>query len=233
MHVYAEILESAIHIYGGEHDGKYFDLPLAKGTSCKVPQIILLANTRTAIIRTCHPLSADAAPTAPWHAIRASFPFGESLNENTHVFDGTNFANSEGQECYLMAALPIPIAENIAANAASLFGKHKLQCLNTIEFMAFKHFCTSGANSLWVIFSQDDGVRILNIIDGLPHSTFNISNNKNHNIIELAAFTNNKKTASTRAVILHKYESELSWIAQLLTEHNIPLQHAGFSSIFK
>ena len=169
--------------------------------SKKVSQVCLIANTHKTIIRIAKLTKHDRFlnPKSKWRFVQENFPLGMLLNETTHIFDGTIFANKEGKRCFLMAAFPKALSDAVAEKGIKNWGSiHKIQRLDTIEHMMFRHYSrivsiTRDANGRliksplpqWVIFPQDEGYRVLALDEGLPQSTYRISNHPNLREAEL------------------------------------------------
>lgn len=112
-----------------------------------------------------------------WEMVTAVYPIGSKFNENTHVFDGTMFTNSDGVSRFCMAALSFDIADEIAKIGIAMFGKaFRLKRVDTVEHLIFRHFAGQGSDAMWVVFPQGDGFRILLLTDGLPKAAWYVSN---------------------------------------------------------
>ena len=165
-------------------------------SSGKGSRVTLIANTHRTIVRVADLSGRDKRLTAAtqWRLVQENFPLGPQLNEDTHIFDGGMFTNAVKRSIFLMVALPKAIAEPIAEMGIEKWGSaHKLRRLDTVEHVLFRHYAnaakktagkgrvdtrtdTEPPQSLWVVFPQDLGYRILFMKDGLPHSAHYISN---------------------------------------------------------
>jgi len=148
---------------------------------------LMLADTRSTLLRILDPRSNLVAPPSTsshspsppeisWEMVCSAFPIGESLNETTHVFDGSSFTNPEGGIRYFLAALPLDASERIISRGAHLFGKLKrLNRLDTIEHALFRYYTREMDKPFWLILPQEDGLRVLLASDGLPQDVCFIS----------------------------------------------------------
>jgi hypothetical protein len=139
--------------------------------------IMLAANTPRALIRVSEPFASHKriAPDTRWKMVGEAFPLGDAVNENTHVFDGCAFDNGNGESVFLMAALPVELADAIARFGEALAGKsQRLTRLDTVEHLLFRRFCTesAGDGNRWVVFPQESGLRVLVMEKGLPKATY-------------------------------------------------------------
>ena len=119
-----------------------------------------------------------------------NFPMGPLLNGDTHIFDGSVFTNNSGQRCFTMVALPKDIVDSITHASLEKWGSvHRLERLDTIEHMLFRHYTNQANNAsdenVWIVFPQDAGYRVLYIANGLPQSAHYISNNPDMREVEL------------------------------------------------
>lgn len=112
-----------------------------------------------------------------WEIVTEVYPIGTKFNENTHVFDGTMFTNSNGVSRFCMAALSFGVADEIAKTGIAMFGKaFRLKRVDTVEHLIFRHFAGQDSDAMWVVFPQGDGFRILLLTDGLPKAAWHVSN---------------------------------------------------------
>jgi len=243
---YAEITSEHVNVFSGNKQGS-FALPINDKTACKGRHVVLVANVKQTAIRVVdiyekptngmfHALIQHIKKSKPleskWELVKSAFPIGEKMNENTHVFDGTVFTNETGAKVFLMTALPVSIAEELATTGASLFGNvHKISSLDTVENMLFRIYATEkNTEPFWVVFPQGDGFRILLLVDGLPNAAWYASNNPEYREGEILRFlqghtyANNKndkkETALKRAVVLNT-DLDVEWLYTLLAENGI------------
>jgi len=168
-----------------------FALPNPAPQIKSISKVALIANTHRTIIRTAELAKNDRwlTPKVKWRLVQENFPFGIMLNENTHIFDGSLFANKTGKCCFLMTAFPKSISEAAADMGVDKWCSiHKLQRLDTIENLLFKHYARLADKardekgkaieplSQWIVIPQDEGFRVLFLDEGLPNSAFRISN---------------------------------------------------------
>jgi hypothetical protein len=181
----------------------------------------LVANTLKTIIRL---VPHEEISNDMWQMIKSVFPFCETLNENTHVFDGALYTNKSGQSRYLIAALPVSVAENLTREGAEKAGSiHKINRLDIIENMYFQKYtalCDS-QKSLLIIFSQENGYRLLQITDKLPHAAFTFSDHPVHRETELLRILHHVSAEGLAAVLLTENNKDFGWIAEILHKNNI------------
>ena len=220
-----------------------FTQPYLINQSKAISRVTLLANTHKTIIRIAELSKHDRwlTPKTKWRLVQENFPFGTLLNEDTHIFDGTLFTNKAGKRCFLMAALPKIISEAIADMSIKNWGNiHKIQRLDTLEHMMFKHYAHVADKSRdetgkriknhapqWVIIPQEEGYRILVLDEGLPKNTYRVSNHPElreaeldlvldvavpSNIVILSFNSNNKADG---------LKSNNSWIESYAKKHGI------------
>lgn len=168
----------------------------------KASNVMLIANTHRTIIRVAELSKRERwlTPKIKWRLVQENFPLGNLINENTHIFDGSMFANNAGKTCFLMAAFPKAASDAVAEMGVEKWGSiHRLRRLDTMEHMLFRHYArlvnkakgengrrTKTPEPLWVIFPQGLGFKILHIEDGLPNSVHYISNQPRLCEIELS-----------------------------------------------
>jgi len=111
-----------------------------------------------------------------WDMVATMYPIGNKMNENTHIFDGAEFANN-GVSRFYMTAFSFDVADEITNVGVSVFGNaSRLKRMDTVEHLMFQHFCKKGTDAFWVVFPQGDGLRILLLTDGLPKAAWHVSN---------------------------------------------------------
>jgi len=162
----------------------------------KLP-VVLVANTHRVVIRIAELSGRDKrlSPMIQWRLVQDNYPLGPLLNEETHIFDGSVFENSTGRCCFMMAALPKAVAESVGEMGTEHWGSaNKLVRLETIEHLLFRRYADAASivsndeesiANKWIVFSQDDGFRILHIDDGLPQGAYYISNHPEMRMGEL------------------------------------------------
>ncbi|MCL2049940.1 MAG: hypothetical protein FWG87_14555 [Defluviitaleaceae bacterium] len=147
---------------------------------------VLVANTHKTIVRIAD-VGGVLSPTAQWQLAKELFPLGDSLNADTHVFDGSYFVNSNGQMRFFITALPVLICEQLTEIGAQAAGSvHRIRALDTAEHILFRKYtkCKNGASV--IIFPHDDhGFRALYIEDGLPCATERFSDEPEYRENEL------------------------------------------------
>lgn len=190
----------------------------------------LVANSlKTAIRVVLH----DDITKDRWQMVKSAFPLGKNMNENTHVFDGTLYTNKNGQTRFLIAALPISVADELTKEAVEKTGSiHKIKRLDTIENIYFQEYAPAcrPSDSVLVIFPQESGLRILQITNSLPFSSHVISNHPEH---KMAEFLRVLKSVTAQEAVKHRAvlltTAEFSWISEILTENNFAIFQESLS----
>ena len=175
-----------------------FCLVPVEGKPRKNPRVMLVANTRWAAIRVSEISRHEKwrSQAVQWRLIEENFPIGPLMNADTHIFDGSLFENHENKCRFMMVALPKTIVEPIAELGVQKWKtSNRLTRLDVIEHLLFRHYTkihnTANDKSgrpldessnpvnmhypLWVVFSQDAGLRLLLIDNGLPVSAHYLS----------------------------------------------------------
>ena len=239
--IYAQITNTEIIVFDGEKT-KHFSLPLSSESTYKTSKnVVILANVRQLISRVAPMPAASVAEkkksiwqteisfsnpqkaAEQWELVKAIFPIGREMNENTHVFDSVAFAGLDGEACAFLTAMPIALAEEIAENCAALFGgKHRLKRLDTMQHVLLKQYAPQCSQSTWVIFPEGEGYCFLHIDNGLPQAVWHTSNHPEFREEELLRHL---KTAPKRAVVL---DNESDWLCKLLSEYDVDYELASF-----
>jgi len=265
LKTFAEITAMNINILGNPRKYPFRGLPI----------VVLFTNVRYVTIRVAdikqkppagkfsgflQGLFGHASPT-PWELVKSHFPIGDKMNEQTHIFDGTVFENKD-EKRYLMAAIPIEIAEKLAASANNVFGR--ISRLDVVETALFRYF-SSYNEDLWVVFPQCDGFCVLHMTDGLPRAAWNISNHLyfrrdelERNLLggtyrrpapharriylleagaelmpEVKSTQSTIKTAPTRAVILETDDADTSWMYDIFEENDIAVEMMDYMAVLE
>ncbi|MCL2285920.1 MAG: hypothetical protein FWC32_06090 [Firmicutes bacterium] len=218
---YAEVTSENVNVFSANQNAD-------KSAVYKGKPGILVANVRQTAIRV---VDIDHKPVHgdKWDLVKAAFPIGEKMNENTHIFDGAVFVNANGVMRFFITALPISVADKIAETGLALFGSpHKLKCLDTLEHFLFRYYTNQSMDAFWVVFPQDCGLRVLFLTDGLPRAAWHVSNNPQFRQEEILRCLKTsaetgldiKETARKRAVVLNT-DLDLEWLYVLLAEQGI------------
>ncbi|MCL1863562.1 MAG: hypothetical protein FWF78_08355 [Defluviitaleaceae bacterium] len=163
--------------------------------------MVVVANTSKTIIRIAH------SSVVNWETIKANFPIGEKINENTYVFDGSIF--KKGQTRLFLAALPFYVCDELAKEAAKRAGGvHKVKRIETAEHLLFRKYCESPDSDMYIFLPQDVGIRVLHLLDNLPNAAHYISNNPNHRESEFMRIYDK----STKHAVLLDDGMDLDWL---------------------
>jgi len=209
-----------------------------------VPSIILVANTRKTAIRIANIddsviiKNGNISQDTQWNLVQKTFPLGEKMNEDTHVFDGSIFVNENGQSQFFIAALPVNICNIFAKIGVRLTGTiHRVARLDTIENILFKKYTAISEmhESVLIFLPQDDGLRLLHITANLPNATHYISYNPLYREDEFLRFYNSfcnsqdSETINKRAIFL-KNNTALNWqwLRDILSKYNFSITEEIF-----
>ena len=146
-----------------------------------------------------------------WEVVKSVFPFGPSINEDTHLFDISLYGDNK----YVCFGLPIDLCEKYAQIGKELTGSlHRVIRLETIENLIFAwHMNNSGI----VVFPQDDGLRVLTVEEGLPKNAFFISNHPDRREAELErilACHGDKKAVYMLSFSTSEASDDLGWVSK-------------------
>lgn len=145
--------------------------------------VTAVANTSRAVVRAAG-LAAGMKLTAEagWALVKENFPLGTAMNENTHIFDGCVYEGESGA-LFLMAALPLELAEEVTREVALYLGgdtasderrithfEKKIARVEILECLLFRRFCTAVDKQgvQWVVYPCEAGVKILTLARGAP-----------------------------------------------------------------
>jgi hypothetical protein len=183
-------------------------------------QVVLIANTPKTAVRI-----ASSDNENRWEIVKKFFPIGELMNENTHVFDGSLFANSNGQSRFFIAALPVLACEKFAEIGVKLTGSiHRVVRLDTVEHVFFKKYCASDYS--FIFFPQDNGIRVLHIAENLPNAAFFISNNPAHREDELLRFFESLGETAKNSLLINCEHENYCWLENFLRKNGVPIAHS-------
>ena len=188
------------------------------GFNFKGKKLVLAANCKKTLIRVADAnefghkrgfFKKKIADGVAWEVIKSVFPFGPSINEDTHLFDISVYSDKK----FVCFGLPVDICEKLAEIGKELTGSlHKVSRLETIENLMFANHC--GEDKI-IIFPQDDGFRLLAIKDSLPENAFYISNHADRREAELERVLvclGEKRTVCTSSFMLPS--DDLGWISK-------------------
>jgi len=205
--IYAEVSEEGIRISGKNIDSfiplprGLFDRPeefdIGSLPKFKSPfpfySVTVLANMRRTVIRIGGEIPKKKN-SDEWDLVVNNFPIGSKMNENTHVFDGEVFFNNnstlvvhmDGEEgefidirkyCFIMAALPMGIADAITRIAVSVFGNlYRISSIDAVENILFRVYSLETVRPVLVAVPQGGSLRLLHISNGMPVNSQSISN---------------------------------------------------------
>ena len=258
--IYAEVTSESINVFAmkSKQNSASFALPLDENATYSGKSGVLVANVRQAIIRVVDIAYKSAQgkwglqlqrikrreSLSRWDLVQSAFPIGDKMNEHTHIFDGAVFTNKNGMMRYFMTALPMDVADEIAETGVKLFGSpHRLKCLDTVENILFRHYMKHGTEAFWVVFPQGDGLRILFLTDGLPRTTWYVSNTPQFREDEIVrclrastqimevqdvdSAIEINKTALKRAVVLNT-GWDLEWLHMILSEQGVEIEQQEY-----
>ena len=218
----------------------------------KGSRVALIANTHRVVVRVAD-LSGHSkrlTPRIQWQLVQESFPMGPAMNENTHIFDGGVFTNSDNRRCFMMVALPKAIAEPIVELGIEKWGSvHKLERLDTVEHVLFRYYTNAAKKpagkssteidtdnetpmSQWVVLPQDMGHKVLYMEDGLPHSAHYISSHPELREAELDrvwhAAVPSHVTILARTSDDEATDSDSSWLREFVKGRGVGISNEMF-----
>jgi|GEM_PF-5586830 len=173
-----------------------------------------------------------------WTIIKDVFPYGETLNAQTHVFDSSLFENEQGEHRLFFAALPMAVSDELAEQGIK---KHKhlsnIVSLDTLEHVLFREYCVQCDVLTLIVFEQSEGWRVLVIDQHLPVAAPRFINTPEHreNLLSFiiddycknAVNETDAANADERMqfIILHTAESKNApsheWLTHYLTDRHI------------
>ena len=196
------------------------------GLDFKGKKIVLVANFKKTIIRVADVhdfnhkrgfLRKKIADDDAWEVIRAVYPIGPSINEQTYLFDISVF----GDKKYVCFGLPADLCEKLAQTGKELSGSlHRVSRLETVENFVFAKF---GFGDKIIVFPQDDGNRVLAIKNGLPEKVFFISSHPTRRELEferLLESLGKKMPIYTLSFNPFGAEDDLEWVSSLKKKLN-------------
>ncbi|MCL1883278.1 MAG: hypothetical protein FWF81_05945 [Defluviitaleaceae bacterium] len=188
----------------------------------KIKSLVLVANTRKTAARIARISTPSLARHEQWGLIEKSFLLSDKFNENTHVFDGCIF-NKNGQSRFFMTALPIDICDIFAKVGERITGSiRRVERLDTIEHILFEKYAQEDDESILVILPQEDGLRILHILKGLPNAVHYISANPLHREDEFMWFLNVGGVISCEKLrLIFIGDADYNWLCKLCTKTSI------------
>ena len=154
------------------------------GSSIRRKKLVVAANSRKTIIRIANAndfgirrglFGMKLGSEEAWDIIKAVFPIGSAINEDTHIFDISLFGGNV-LACFGLLA---DVCSRMSGIGAELAGVHRLCRLETIEHLLFRKICRDcerAKSNRVALFHQDSGLRVLAVKDGLPEGAFYISN---------------------------------------------------------
>lgn len=247
---YADIAQDAVKVFTKKEDVASFPLtllPLENSAKNTGGTGVLIANVRQVSIRVVDVLQKPVTdkwgkwqqrigkkdPITCWDLVKSAFPFGEKMNEETHVFDGCIYENKAGAMRFFMTAIPVCIAEEMAGAGVQLFGGAcRLRYMDTAENILFRYYARQEADVFWIIFPQGEGLRVLLLTDGLPKAAWYVSCHQQFREDEmlrcLHAFDGRRSfpeyekstTAQKQGVVLNT-DLDLDWLYTLLATQGI------------
>ncbi|MCL2839223.1 MAG: hypothetical protein FWE05_00490 [Defluviitaleaceae bacterium] len=245
--IFADITSKGITVYTPEKNGAWktaltplpsdffrqqvaVDLPKFKSSS-----VVLVANLRKTAIRIVD-IPISKRKYDKWELVSSTFPIGEQMNENTHIFDGSEFI-TKGNEVsrFFMAAIPIEISEAITRIGESLVGNlYRLERIDTVENILLKRYSPESHNGIvLILLPQDEGLRMLTLANGLPESAYYISNHVTHRKAEfLRGLHSIGKKPSIKVVFLYhtlEHIVKWGWIHDIL--ENVQIEEKPFCLI--
>ena len=176
--------------------------------------------------------------TGDWELMSSIFPFGDTLNENTHIFDYILYEGKNGGKKVISAALPIAFSDRAANIGRSVVGTiHRLGSLDFVENLLIQKYADLSLNgdSFMVMLPQDDGIRLIITSVGLPFDVFFISNNPSFRTKELDLFWDNRDpdiSYKSLKVVLYRVtngnDEDFNWIEDVCKERRVCFSRKDF-----
>jgi len=187
---------------------------------------VVINSSRTAVRIAKLPGDKPLKPDDEWVLVEESFPIGGKMNETTHVFDGSIFSNNIRTEerRFLMAALPIGICEAAGKLGEAIFGRPK--CIDIIEHMVMRHYADCAQDVMLILLPQDEGLRILHMVRGLPHEVYAISKTPDIREDELSRIWQGLlEDIPSRVILLDSCsDSEWTWVQKFFEDREISVE---------
>lgn len=155
------------------------------------PRFILVVNSARAVVRVAAlpDGSKKISANKQWELVRGAFPFGRTMDEKTHVFDGCAYQAADGGAMFLMVGLPLEVCEEImrlgmaylqevrpGGGRENLRGiERRISRLETVETVLFRRFCMGAGRRLGayrVMYPCESGVKMLTIVRGMPRGVY-------------------------------------------------------------
>ena len=171
------------------------------GANIKKRAAVLLINSSKIIYRAVYAQKSELKPT--WEQVCDVFPIGDLLNENTHSFDSKIYTNSISK-IHLIAAVPKKIIDDTLSNAIDALGRSsEVKIMEPIECRIIDLY--GDEDDVWLVFSQDENLRIIVVFNGLPSEVHIISTKKELMESQLKRMTMPEKI----------YFIELPWVCDI------------------
>jgi hypothetical protein len=105
------------------------------------------------------------------------FPYGESFNEDTHVFARERFPGANAEEdSWLMLALPLPLADALVEMCGAWGIKPgSVRRIGILEHALMAYYGGICAEPLWLFLPLEDGIRLMFLYNGQPREIFYVS----------------------------------------------------------
>ncbi|MCL2373371.1 MAG: hypothetical protein FWC78_08230 [Defluviitaleaceae bacterium] len=203
---------------------------VANAAKLKLPRLmgelrLVMHSHRTAIRVAELPAEKPKKPSSEWAIIEENFPLGGKMNENSHVFDGSIFANPSGQQHFLMAALPMEICEAAGKLGEGIFRrKNKIKAIEVIEHLVMRHHAGQAEEMTLIVLPQGDRLRLMQMVNCLPCQVYAINSNPEYRENEFSriwkAFNEN---LPTKLLVLDSGQ-EWEWLQKFISNEEAEVE---------
>ena len=188
-HACLEVLTGGAHLF--RHRGTRWAYSEGSFAGIRARTLSMFANTHRTLLRIEALDSPVRSQEQEWELFKSAFPFGERLNESSHIFDYTVVENSGGEKRALLAAIPAEFSDSCVRLGKEITRSiHRIKSLDFVENLILKKFAALSQNgeSFLIVLPQDNGFRLLSASRGLPVDVYFISNHPDFRAQEFLRF---------------------------------------------
>ena len=150
------------------------------GHDFRKKKLLVAANFEKTLIRVAPCRKRRTSSRDAWELLKCVFPFGATINEDSHVFDVGTFSSK-----YFLCGLPAGLSELLTKIGVELTGSiHYVVAIESVEHMIYRQELGDAANKL-IVFPQENGFRLLFAQGGLPEDVFYVKNHPVRRLDEL------------------------------------------------
>ena len=190
--------------------------------------VVLVANTHHVSVRIAEVQKENLTNDEQWALVKSNFPYGASMNADTHLFDGCIFVNEKLQIKYFMVALSKKIADSITNIGIDLAGNlHRINRIDTIEHL----LCRNYNSYEMIIFPQELGLRIIYFANNLPERVRDINNHPSQRDDEFRRFFAGFEQKPANALILQRGTMNIGWLKSALEGHGVDVMQQEWEAL--